>query len=135
MRRWFTLISALLIISSGTVAQSPQQSWPPTLVWSASSFECPAVDTKRKIEDAELDGDAGAQTQFRQSPGSFLPGVEESRRESAIPESRREKNNIEAQITLGDIFRDGNAVPKDLFQATKWFARAAAKATRAPRII
>ena len=74
MRRWFMLISALLIISSGTVAQSAQSSWPPTLVWSASSFECPAVDTKRKIEDAALDGDAGAQTQFGKAQVHSCPG-------------------------------------------------------------
>ncbi|HXT24458.1 MAG TPA: tetratricopeptide repeat protein [Candidatus Eisenbacteria bacterium] len=125
MRRWFTLISALLIISSGTVAQSARSSWPPTLVWSASSFECPAVDTKRKIEDAALDGDAGAQTQFGKAQVHSCPGWKNPVESLQFLNLAAEKNNVEAQITLGDIFRDGNAVPKDLFQATKWFARAA----------
>jgi|KBSMisStandDraft_5_1062788.scaffolds.fasta_scaffold12285_2 TPR repeat protein len=125
MRRLPTLILVSLVASAGSLAQSPQQTWSPTLAWSTSSFDCPGQGTKKEIENAALNGDADAQTKFGKAQVHSCPGWKNPVESLQFLNLAAEKNNIQAQIALGEVFRDGNMLPKDLFQASKWFARAA----------
>ncbi len=125
MRKPITWTAVVLLASAGALAQSPQPNWPPILAWSASSFDCPGTEGKKEIENAALNGDADAQTKFGKAQFHSCPGWKNPVESLQFLNLAAEKNNVQAQITLGEIYRDGKDVPRDLFEASRWFARAA----------
>lgn len=125
MRKWLALSFAVLMISASAQAQTPQQNWVPNLAWGATSFECPAVTEKRRIETAAINGDADSQTKFGRAQFHSCSGWKNPVEALQFLNLAANQNKIEAQLTLGEIFRDGRDVPRDIVQASKWFARAA----------
>jgi TPR repeat protein len=123
--RRLALILVSLLASLRASAQAPQQTWSPTLVWSSSSFQCPAATEKKDIEDAAINGDADAQIKFGKAQVNFCEGWKNPVEALQFLHLAADKNRIEAQVTLGEIFGDGRNVPRDPLQASRWFARAA----------
>jgi len=125
VRRTLTLILLPLLAFLNASAQAPQQNWVPNLTWSAASFECPAVTEKKQIENAAISGDPESQTKFGKAQFHSCAGWRNPVEALQFLNLAANQNKIEAQITLGEIFRDGKGVPRDLSQASRWFARAA----------
>jgi TPR repeat protein len=125
VRRTLTLILGSLLISLNASAQALRQNWAPTLAWSASSFECPAAAEKKTIETAAINGDPDAQTKFGKAQLHSCSGWKNPVEALQFLNLAANQNKIEAQIALGEIFRDGDGVPRDPLQASRWFARAA----------
>lgn len=124
--RFCGLVAAASVLFCAPVsAQSPAQNWTPQYAWSGYYFECPSRDDKPQIEGAALNGDASAQLAFGTAQARSCQGWTNPVEGVEFLHLAAAKGSVPALLVLGEVFRDGKDVPRDVAQAARWFAKAA----------
>ena len=119
------VVATCVLFCAPICAQSPPQTWAPQYAWSGYYFECPSRYKKAEIERAAINGDTSAQLAFGAAQARSCLEWKNPVEAVEFLHLAAAKGSVPALLVLGEVFRDGKDVPRDVAQAARWFARAA----------
>lgn len=127
LRRY--LATGVLLAGAAATPQSVP-GWTSIAKWSISSFTCPAEQERKDLARRAAAGESEAQARLGAFHVSTCGGDKNVNEGIQLLERAAAHGNVQAQLTLGETYRDqayreGKAGARDMQKAVAWFEKAA----------